>query len=508
MQSTDLAADVENYLAGLIVPQGRFQGEPFPVFPWESKFVAGAFKPGVLDAALTVARGNGKSTLLAGIMAATVDQGGPLNYPNAESLLVSGAFAQATIAFRHILRMLAPTLERYPKLLRVRDSQNMATIQNRETGALLRCCGSDPRRLMGAAPALVLGDELASWPPNMIDRMLAALTTSRGKIPNSRCLWIGTRPSFLDHPFEKLLAGGADYSQVHAARKGKDKPFSLATWRRANPSLIHLPDLRDTIKREAARARKDPDDLATFESSRLNMGTADVIEQYVIGPDAWADIQGQEADQRGPWALGIDLGENAAMSAAAGYWPETGRLEALAVFPMRPSLADRGHRDGVGPLYQRLADRGELHQMGDLVSSVEGLLNLALDAWGAPTIIVCDTWRESKLRESLAAINFPMSGIELRRNGPKDGSEDLRAFREAALSGGVKPKESLLLTSALSTARTITDASGNTRLAKGTQSGRRRDTRDDAVAATILAVSAGWRKRNIPLYGSYDATAV
>ena len=61
MQSTNLAADVENYLAGLIVPQGRFQGEPFPVFPWESKFVAGAFKPGVLDAALTVARGNGKS---------------------------------------------------------------------------------------------------------------------------------------------------------------------------------------------------------------------------------------------------------------------------------------------------------------------------------------------------------------------------------------------------------------------------------------------------------------
>ena len=141
------------------------------------------------------------------------------------------------------------------------------------------------------------------------------------------------------------------------------------------------------------------------------MGTADVIEQYVIGPDAWADIQGQEADQRGPWALGIDLGENAAMSAAAGYWPETGRLEALAVFPMRPSLADRGHRDGVGPLYQRLADRGELHQMGDLVSSVEGLLNLALDAWGAPTIIVCDTWRASKLRESLQAINFPMSGL-------------------------------------------------------------------------------------------------
>ena len=196
------------------------------------------------------------------------------------------------------------------------------------------------------------------------------------------------------------------------------------------------------------------------------------------------------------------------MSAASAYWPETGRLEVLGVFPMRPTLAERGQRDGVGPLYERLAARGELHQAGDLVASVPALLDLVLDTWGSPTIIVCDTWREARLRESLTAINFPMTGLDLRRNGPKDSSEDLAAFREACLSGGVRPAETLLLTSALATARTVTDASGNTRLAKGTQSGRRRDTRDDAVAASILAVSAGWRRRNIPEYGNYDATTV
>ena len=54
------------------------------------------------------------------------------------------------------------------------------------------------------------------------------------------------------------------------------------------------------------------------------------------------------------------------MTAAAAYWPETGRLEALAVFPMRPGLLERGQRDGVGPLYERLAARGELTQAGDL----------------------------------------------------------------------------------------------------------------------------------------------
>ena len=504
MQSISLAAKVEKYLGGLVVPQGRFAGEPFPVLPWQSRFVAGAFAPDVLDAALSLGRGNGKTTLAAGIMAATVDKDGPLNSKNAESLLVASSFGQATIAFRHVLRMLEPTLERHPRLLRVRDSQNMATVQNRDTGALLRCVGSDPRRLHGAAPILILGDELAQWPPNQIDRMLAALDTSRGKIPDCRMLWIGTRPAHEDHPFEKMLVGGADYRQVHAARKGKDKPFSVKTWRRANPSLEFLPDLKSTIKKEAARAKKDADRLASFEALRLNTGTADVIESYVLGPDSWKEIQGQDAERSGPWALGVDCGENAAMSAAAAYWPETGRLEALAVFPERPGLLERGQRDGVGPLYERLAARGELSQAGDLVASIPGLLDLVLDRWGTPTIIVCDTWREAKLREALAQLNFPMAALELRRNGPKDGSEDLSNFRDACLSGGAKPADSLLLTSALASARTTTDASGNTRLATGTQAGRRTTTRDDAVAAAILAVSAGWRRRNIPMYGSYE----
>ena len=327
MQSIGLAEAVETYLAGLIVPQGRFVGDPLTVFPWQSRFVAGAFRPGVLDAALSVGRGNGKTTLCAGLLAATVDQDGPLNERNAESLLVASSFQQATICFRHVLRMLAPTLARYPKLLRIRDSQNMATIQNRDTGAMLRCVGSDPKRLHGAAPVLILGDELAQWPDNQIDRMLAALDTSRGKIPDCRMLWIGTRPASADHRFAKMLAGGADYRQVHACRKGKDLPFKTKSWRKANPSFDAMPDLKATIKLEAARARKDADQLASFEALRLNMGTADVVEQYVLGPDAWKEILGQEAEKVGPWALCIDLGENAAMSAAAAYWPTTGRLE-------------------------------------------------------------------------------------------------------------------------------------------------------------------------------------
>ena len=113
-EALGLAEAVESYLSGLVVPQGRYAGQPFPVLPWQSRFIAGAFRPGILDAALSMGRGGGKTTFCAGLLAATVDLDGPLNSTNAESLLVASSFGQATIAFRHVLRMLAPTLERYP----------------------------------------------------------------------------------------------------------------------------------------------------------------------------------------------------------------------------------------------------------------------------------------------------------------------------------------------------------------------------------------------------------
>ena len=92
-----LAADVLAYLAGLTVPQGRFARQPFHVFPWQEKFVAGAFRADVADAGLTVARGNGKTVLCSGLLAATVYNDGPLNFPNAESLLAASSFQQAKL---------------------------------------------------------------------------------------------------------------------------------------------------------------------------------------------------------------------------------------------------------------------------------------------------------------------------------------------------------------------------------------------------------------------------
>ena len=257
-----------------------------------------------------------------------------------------------------------------------------------------------------------------------------------------------------------------------------------------------LPDLEATIRDEARDARVDPDALASFRSLRLNQGTADTARSVLLDADAWkraTALPGPDAEQRGGYCLGLDLGTSAAMSAAAAYHRD-GRLEAVAMFPEIPSLAERGLADGCGRLYQRMADRDELIVAGRRVTDISALLTEALARWGRPAAVVCDTWRAAELTELLEGLRFPKAALIVRRQGWYDGGQDVRDFRRAVLSDLVRPSESLLLTSALAEARVVSDVAGNTKLSKGSQGGRRQRARDDAAAAAILAVAAGFRQ--------------
>ena len=485
---------IANYISGLEVGQGRYAGESFTLHGWQKRFLRGAFnQPG--DAALSMGRGNGKTTFCAAIACAAVDVDGPLVEPMAECLLVASSFDQGLIAFRHILHFLRPSLERHRGRFRIQDSANRATIQDRDTGAMIRVLGSDPRRLHGAAPKLLLLDEVAQWPPEKVSPMLAALRTSRGKIPGSRALWLGTRPAADEHPFQRALDGhGVGFALSYRAPK-EAPPFQRRTWKRANPGLDNLPDLEAMIRQEAQDARRDPSALASFRALRLNQGVSDVGVSVLVDADTWKAAMDLEGGGRsGDYVLGLDLGQNAAMSAAAGYF-RTGQLEACAVFPELPSLGERGLADGVGRLYLDMASRGELMQAGRRVSDVRALLREALRRWGRPLAVVCDRWRIAELRQALEAVRFPLGAALVERGqGFKDGGQDVRDFRAAVLADQVRPERSLLLSAAMAEARAVGDPAGNWKLAKNRQGGRRAQARDDAAAAAILAVAEGRRR--------------
>lgn len=81
-----------------------------------------------------------------------------------------------------------------------------------------------------------------------------------------------------------------------------------------------------------------------------------------------------------------------------------------------------------------------------------------------------------------------------RGQGWRDGSQDIRLFRKAVLSGAVVAPVSLAMRHALSEAKTVMDSASNEKLAKSGEGAHRRRGRDDLAAAIILAISEGSRR--------------
>ena len=231
------------------------------MWPWQRRFLRGAFAEGVTTAGLTIARGNGKTTLAAAIAAAGI--AGPLRRPRGLVLVVGASFQRRSrILFRHVLAMLADELADR-ETWRVNDSTASLSIEHRPTGARLECIGSDPRRAHGFAPSLAILDEPSQWAPNASDRMYSAIKT--GARQASR-LTDSVRSARHPQPNQAKPGGAACYrAPVPAAPPtfksmrpdAMNRPGRWQAMGRANPSMKHLPELEAALKSERSEARQD-----------------------------------------------------------------------------------------------------------------------------------------------------------------------------------------------------------------------------------------------------------
>ena len=471
------------------VTQGYGAGSNLRVLPWERDLVRGILSARI--AALSVARGAGKSSIIAAIASAffehLVD-----SKMRADVICVASSFGQGKIILDHASAYLDEKL-RDRKTYRIRDTGTNSSFQHRATGASFRCIASDPKRAHGIAPALILCDEPASWLDTRASSMFAALKTSLGKIPGSRLVCLGTRPKDETHFFARLLDGGAGFIQNYSVGEDAD-PFNRHNWHRANPSLRYFPELRAIYEEEARDAALDANERASFCALRLNMGSSDVLESWLLESSSWARCESAKAEPEGAYLLGLDLGGSAALSGAVSLH-ENGVLDSFGVFPERPSLEQRGQSDGVGDLYSKAAKQNELFTAGEFVADVGFLLDTAVEKWGHPDAIIADRYRAAELRQQLALADFPDTDFVTRGQGYRDGAEDVRRFRKMALTGKFVTKPSTLLRSCIGSARVVGDQSANWKLAKKAEGGRDSRARDDLAAAAILVVAEGHRRQ-------------
>lgn len=299
-------------------------------------------------------------------------------------------------------------------------------------------------------------------------------------------------------------AGAAGLAVHHYRAPDRAALDDREAWHAANPGLAAGIKSLAYMEAECRRVLATPADQRHFEAHDLNRPVASIAGLPLLDAATWARaLAAGGAEPVGDYVLGVDLSDGVAMSAIAAWWMQTGRLDAAAAFPAVPGLDERGRADGVGGLYREMADRGELVACGEHAVDVADLLRTARERWGVPAAISADRYKDRLLKQALADIGWSTVPIVWRGQGFKEGAEDVRDFRRAVAIGMVRPVESLLLAAAISEAVVVEDTgASNAKLAKGSEGGRRKRHRDDAAAASILAVAVGarecWRRESAP----------
>jgi len=481
-----------NFLESLSIPEGPNAGQLVRLAPFQKQFVSGALADGIAAAVLSIGRGNAKTALSAGIalggLVGVLD-----DQPRREILIAARTRDQGRVAWDFVAGFAASLpLDVQRRLIYRRAPRLEIEYEGDGGGHVLRVIAADGKSALGSAPTMCLLDERGHWASDKGDELEAALLSGLGK-RGGRALIISTSAADDTHPFSKWIDDPLPGTYVQEHRPSPGLPADdLASLMIANPGADHgIGASLEWLEAQARRAiARGGSSLNSFRLYNRNERISGETRDLLVTVDEWLACEVSELPPReGQVVIGIDLGGSASMTAAAFYWPESGRLECLGTFPSLPSLLDRGQVDAVGPRYVEMHDRGELTVLGDKTVPVAAWLAEVVRHVQGESIaaITMDRYKQSELGEALdrAGIRAP---LVWRGQGFRDGGEDCERFRRAVFDGKVRARPSLLLRSAFADAVTLRDPANNLKLAKARSTGR-----IDAAAASVLAVAEGAR---------------
>lgn len=469
--------------SALTVPDGPLAGLPFRLGEWQRRFLGGALADGIRRAGLSVARKNGKSGLIAALLLSCLE--GPLYRPGWRGLVVSltGGLAKE---LRLQITRIAEASE--IKLGKVSEYPPPGQIVHRD--AQLDILASDKATGHAAGADLVVIDEAGLLEER--DRELWNAVEGSTAARDGRLLAIsvqGRGPMFKE--LQDLREDSAVYWQEHSCRADV-QPDDKEAWESSNPGMLDGIKSADWMEDQCRLAMASPANLNAFLLYQLN-APVDPERLMICSPSDWAKcvvVEDALPPREGACVVGLDLGGSSSMTAAAAYWPRSGRVEAWGAFPGIPDLRTRSRADGQGEAYLEMERRSELKVYPGTRSTPVGafLADMKERLRGARVSrIVSDRFRQSEAEDyyTAAGVTWPR---RYRGLGWRDASEDVRAFQRAVLDGRLRVVESLLLANAIASSTLAVDAAGNAKVDRSTARGR-----IDALVAAVLAVGEGQR---------------
>ena len=470
----------------LKVPSGPLRGKPFHLDQWQIDFLRASTHPRVRESGLSVARKNGKSALIAVVLLAYL--AGPLRRQG----------------FRGIVTSLTGRLavELWNAMYAICNASGLEHIEFKRTpqpGIIV--CEPDQRidflaadrssgHALGADIAII--DEAGLLQERDRDLWNAILSSVSGRDGRLMCISIrGDGPMFSE------LADRSDDPAVSWTEFAGDPHKALDdpdNWHAANPGLSSGIKSNRYMEDMARRAMASPNDRSAFSAYDLNL-PQEPSRELILSVSDWQQcVVTLLPPREGKCLVGIDLGGSSSMTCVAAYWPETGRFECWGAFPAYPDLRARGEADGVGGLYIRMMERGELSVYPGRITNLPHFFDdVATRLAGESVLCAMDRYRKAEAITAMeeAGLVWPVIWRGMGHSHTADGSADVRAFQKMCMSGKVQSLRSLMLESAIAGSSIVRDAAGNPKLDKS-----KNKARIDALQASVLALGLGSRHGN------------
>jgi phage terminase large subunit-like protein len=492
-------AFVEGYCP---VPEGEHVGQRIKLAPFQKRFIRNIYDNprGTRRGYLSIARKNGKTALIAGIMLAHLV--GPEAKQNSQ--IVSGARSreQAGQVFNYASKMvqLSPTLS---GLVRIVPSGKrlIGLARNVEYRAL----SAEGTTAHGLSPILAILDEVGQVKGSQ-DDFIDAITTAQGAHAAPILIAISTQAAD-DADLFSLWLDDAERSRdprivshVYAAPKDA-AVLDKKAWRAANPALGIFRN-RDDLAEQAKQAARMPSDENKFRNLCLNQRVSTVSP--FISVDVWKSCGAQVLDfGSAPVWAGLDLSTRTDLTALvligkiAGIWHVTPHFWAP-----EQGIYERAKRDRVP--YDLWARQGYLHTTPGATVDYEyvaqdiGAIVSGLDLQA----IAFDRWNMDRLKKEFERVDIELPLVEFGQ-GYQSMSPALDFLEGELLNARVAHGNHPVLTMCAANAVTMRDrGAANRKLDKAKATGRI----DGLVAlAMAMGVAANTeREDGIVLDSSYE----
>jgi len=475
------AAAVARWAAAeLRVPGGHPNaGQPFRLAGFQMDLLRAIYAPGNKRVGLSIARKNAKSATIAIVLLAALC--GPTRGRDWRAIVCSLTAALAKELQAQMAAIAGAARRPLPVQLR----------KTPYPGAFESDCGrvdflaADKSTGHAVGADLVLFDELGLLDESrraLVDALLSCVSARDGQFVGISIR--GHSPLFaeIEAEAEKGLAWWREYAAPPGCR-----PDDPGAWKAANPGLASGIKSQAYMRRRAAQALAVPAQLPNFLAHDLNL-PGDPDREGLVALSAWQAIERLDCPAlEGRIVLGIDLGQSVSMSAAVAVSLDTGAIRAWGAFAAQPGLRQRADADGVGAIYARIREAGQLGLMpGRVVKPADFVaeaLRRLVPAGCNLVAVGVDRYRRAEAEQALRSVSseivFRGTGAHARADGSADVRAAQRLIQTRALSAE-SPDELIRFGLAQTVLRF--DGGGNPALDKS-----RSKARIDPISALVIA---------------------